>query len=106
MNKNGGIIWEKTYGGPYLEKADDIVVLEDGGFGLIGDKCNHGYDIGRCSPKAKVLFMRLNEHGDLLEEQEWSGLNFLSDCPSFQSPPLQMTDSHGSLSIKQRYLGS
>ena len=52
---------EKTYGGAYMEKADDIVVLENGGFGVIGDKCNHGYDIGRCGSKAKVLFMRLNE---------------------------------------------
>ena len=66
-----------------MEKADDIVVLEDGGFGVIGDKCNHGYDIGRCGPKAKVLFMRLNENGDLLEEQEWSGLNFMERLPYF-----------------------
>ena len=83
LNKNGGIIWEKTYGGAYMEKADDIVVLENGGFGVIGDKCNHGYDIGRCGSKAKVLFMRLNENGDLLEEQEWSGLNFMERLPYF-----------------------
>ena len=83
LKKNGGILWEKTYGGAYMEKADDIVVLEDGGFGVIGDKCDHGYDIGRCGPRAKVLFMRLNDSGDLLEELEWPGLEFRERLPYF-----------------------
>ena len=66
----------------YLEKADDIVVLEDGGFGLL--EINAIMDMTLAdAAKAKVLFVRLNEHGDLLEEQEWSGLNFLERLPFF-----------------------
>lgn len=83
LKKNGGIIWEKTYGGPYMEKADDIVVLEDGGYGVIGDKCDHDYDLGKCGPRAKVLYMRLNEDGYLIDEQSWSGLNFIERLPYF-----------------------
>ncbi len=83
LKKNGGVIWEKAYGGPYMEKADDIVALDDGGYALVGDKCDHGYDIGTCGSKAKVLYMRLNGDGDLVEEQSWSGLNFQERIPWF-----------------------
>ena len=50
LKKNGGVIWEKTYGGPYMEKADDIVTLDDGGYAVIGDKCDHEYNLESCGP--------------------------------------------------------
>ena len=83
LRKNGGVIWEKTYGGPYMEKADDIVALEDGGYAVVGDKCAHGYDIFRCSAVAKVVCLKLDENGDLMEELSWSGLNFSERLPYF-----------------------
>jgi len=83
LKKNGALVWEKTYGGPYMEKADDIVALEDGGYAVVGDKCDHGYDIRRCGSKAKVLYMRLNSEGDLIDENEWPGLNFQERIPWF-----------------------
>ena len=83
LKKNGGIIWEKIYGGPYMEKADDIVTLDDGGYAVIGDKCDHEYNLGSCGPRAKVLFMKLNSDGDLIEQQSWSGLNFIERLPYF-----------------------
>ncbi len=83
LNKNGGVIWQKTYGSAFLEQADDIVVTEEGGFGVIGNKCDHGYNIGSCGATAGVLFMSLNANGELLEQKEWSGLNFIERLPYF-----------------------
>ena len=83
LKKNGGLIWEKTYGGPYMEKADDVVALEDGGYAMIGDMCSHNYNISTCGSVAKVLYMRVDEDGEKIEEQSWSGLNFIERIPYF-----------------------
>ena len=83
LKKNGGLVWEKTYGGPYMEKADDVVALEDGGYAMIGDMCSHNYNISTCSSVAKVLFMRVDEDGEKVEEKSWSGLNFIERIPYF-----------------------
>ena len=83
LKKNGGLIWEKTYGGPYMEKADDVVALEDGGYAMVGDMCSHNYNISTCGSVAKVLYMRVDEDGEKIEEQSWSGLNFIERIPYF-----------------------
>ena len=83
VKKNGALIWEKTFGGPYMEKADDIVSLEEGGFALIGDKCDHNYDVLSCGSVAKVLYMKIDDDGNLLEQDSWPGLNFIERIPYF-----------------------
>jgi len=83
VKKNGALIWEKTYGGPYMEKADDIVALDEGGYALIGDQCAHNYNISSCGSVAKVLYMKIDDDGNLVEENSWSGLNFIERIPYF-----------------------
>ena len=83
LKKNGGLVWEKTYGGPYMEKADDVVALEDGGYAIIGDMCKHNYNISTCGSVAKVLYMKVDEDGEKVEEKSWSGLNFIERIPYF-----------------------
>ena len=83
LKKNGGLIWEKTYGGPYMEKADDVVALEDGGYAMVGDMCSHNYNISTCGSVAKVLYMRVDEDGEKIEEKSWSGLKFIERIPYF-----------------------
>ena len=83
LKKNGGLIWEKTYGGPYMEKADDVVSLEDGGYAIIGDMCKHNYNISTCGSIAKVLYIKVDEDGEKVEEKSWSGLNFMERIPHF-----------------------
>ena len=57
--------------------------MDDGGYAVIGDKCDHEYNLEFCGPRAKVLFMKLNSNGELIEEQSWSGLNFIERLPYF-----------------------
>ena len=73
--KNGGVEWEKTHGGTYMEMANDIAPIKSGGYMLIGNKCAHLYDIGSCGQKAKVLIMQIDEEGNNLNDEVVSGLN-------------------------------
>ncbi|MEC7730599.1 MAG: hypothetical protein VX497_04870 [Candidatus Neomarinimicrobiota bacterium] len=83
LKKNGGLIWEKTYGGPYMEKADDVVAIENGGYAMIGDMCLHNYNINTCGSVAKVLYIKVDENGEKVEEKSWSGLKFMERIPHF-----------------------
>ena len=60
-----------------MEQADDIATLDDSEYAVIRDKCNHEFNLESCGSKAKVLFMSSNNNGGLIDEQLWSGLNFI-----------------------------
>jgi len=81
--KNGGVEWEKTHGGPYMEMADDIARIESGGYMLIGNKCDHLYDISSCGQKAKILVMQIDEEGNNLNQELYSGLNWMERIPYY-----------------------
>ena len=74
--KNGAVIWEKTYGGDYLEKGMDIVRTDSDGYIVVGQKCNHNYNIKSCGPITKVVILKINEDGNELDEKLLSGLYF------------------------------
>ena len=76
-----------------MEKADDIVSLDGGGDAIIGDKCDHNYNIGTCGSVAKVLLIQIDDEGNLIEEKTFSGLNFLERMPYFSIT----TTAHGGL---------
>ena len=73
---NGGVIWENTYGGDYLEKGADIVKKETGGYMMVGEKCSHNYDIYSCGSKAKVMILNIDEDGNSMDQTILSGLYF------------------------------
>ena len=60
-NKNGSVLWERTYGGPYYEEAHDIVRIESGGYGIIGEKCPN--TPANCGTSTKVFFVRVDDDG-------------------------------------------
>ena len=81
--KNGGVEWEKTHGGPYMEMANDIAPIKSGGYILIGNKCAHLYDIGSCGQNAKVLIMQIDEEGNNLNQEVVSGLKWMERIPYY-----------------------
>jgi hypothetical protein len=73
---NGAIIWEKTYGGDYLEKGADIIQKESGGYVIIGESCEHNYDIYSCDSKAKIIILDIDENGNSINQSLFPGLDF------------------------------
>ena len=73
---NGAVIWQKTYGGDYLEKGMDIVRRDSDGYIVVGQKCKHNYNIKSCGPITKVVILKINEDGKELDETLLSGLSF------------------------------
>lgn len=86
---NGGVIWENTYGGDYLEKGVDIIEKETGGYMVLGEKCAHNYDIYSCDSKAKVMILDIDENGNSLDQTLLSGLFFFEG-----GTPMSITNTY------------
>ena len=86
---NGGVIWENTYGGDYLEKGVDIIEKETGGYMVLGEKCVHNYDIYSCDSNAKVMILDIDEDGNSLDQTLLSGLYFFEG-----GTPMSITNTY------------
>ena len=50
---------------------------------LIGNKCDHLYDISSCGQKEKILVMQIDEEGNNLNQELYSGLNWMERIPYY-----------------------
>jgi len=58
LDKDGNIIWQKTYGGSAWEFASDIAVTPDGGYIVVGKTCSKDGDV---SGRHETNVFRLND---------------------------------------------
>ena len=75
-NLNGVALWQKTYGDEYLDKGTDIVSKENGGYVIVGQKCDHGYNISTCDNRAKLMILEIDENGNSTQESILNNLYF------------------------------
>ena len=75
-NLSGVALWQKTHGGEYLDKGTDIVSKEDGGYVIVGQKCDHGYNISTCDNRAKLIILEIDENGNSTQESILNNLYF------------------------------
>ena len=75
-NLNGAVLWQQTHGNEYLEKGTDIVAMETGGYIVVGEECDHGYDISTCTDRAKIIILEIDENGDAQQQTLLDNLYF------------------------------
>jgi len=76
LGLNGSKIWEKTYGGNYYEVAHDIVRMESGGYGIIGEKCPR--TPSDCLSATRVMYLQIDEDGDQVSSEIFNRNGFCS----------------------------
>jgi hypothetical protein len=59
LNKNGDLIWDKTFGGSENDEAHSIIQTEDGGYAVVGWTKSKG------AGNADVWIIKLDENGNL-----------------------------------------
>jgi hypothetical protein len=67
ISGQGDILWEQTYGSPYYDIANDLVVTPDGGFVFIDRVDNPGGDITQFYGAYDVWMCKCNAEGNI----EW-----------------------------------
>jgi hypothetical protein len=86
---NGNVIWQKTFGNQYLEKGTDAVINQNGGYVVVGEQCEHDYDIHSCDNKAKVIILEIDENGNQTKLDYINGLYFFESGSN-----ISITNSH------------
>ena len=76
LGLNGSKVWEKTYGGDYYEEAHDIVRLESGGYGIIGEKCPN--TPSHCTNATRVMYLQIDENGNQVTSDIFNRNGFCS----------------------------
>ncbi|MEY3443707.1 MAG: hypothetical protein RLZZ519_1988 [Bacteroidota bacterium] len=66
-NSNGELIWQKTYDGVGRDRAEDMLLLADGGFLIVGQQAAglHG--------NVDMLVMRTDEVGEVIWSRNFDG---------------------------------
>lgn len=67
LDREGRLLWDKTFGGVGWDEANDIVALPDGGFALVGSTDSRG------SGGADAWVLRLDSSGGLLWDKTFGG---------------------------------
>ena len=76
LGLNGSKVWEKTYGGDYYEEAHDIVRIESGGYGIIGEKCPD--TPSHCTNATRVMYLQIDENGNQVSSDIFNRNGFCS----------------------------
>ena len=75
-NFEGGIIWEKSYGGSEIDEARGVVNSEDGSYVIVGDTRSNDQDISSNNGAADLWIIKIDENGHLLWNRSFGGSSF------------------------------
>lgn len=73
LDGNGGIEWQRTYGGAERDEGKTVIVKPDGGYLFVGDTRSADGDIGTLKGTESVWLLSTNAAGDILWEQTYGG---------------------------------
>ena len=67
LDKSGGLVWKKSFGGDGNDWAHDVVIYPGGGYAVAG------WSDARGAKKIDAVVRRLNEAGDLIWKSRFGG---------------------------------
>jgi len=76
IDKNGTLLWEKSFGGSEIDEARAIVKTDDSNFMIVGDTRSSDQDITTNNGGADCWLIKINTDGELLWEKTFGGTSF------------------------------
>jgi len=73
LNATGGIVWQKTYGGPDVDEAHSIQLTSDGGFIVAGDASGWGAQGNCVFPCPHAWVFKLDALGNVIWQKSYGG---------------------------------
>ncbi|TDQ22010.1 hypothetical protein [Tenacibaculum caenipelagi] len=75
-DKNGNLLWEKSFGGTEIDEARAITKTDDGSFIIIGDTRSSDKDIDQNNGGADVWAIKITPQGELIWQKNYGGSSF------------------------------
>ncbi|WP_222982829.1 hypothetical protein [Flagellimonas meishanensis] len=76
VDKNGTMLWERSYGGTGIEIAYDIAKTHDGGYAIVGNTFSTDTDVSKNNGESDLWLIKIDDSGALLWEKTFGGSGF------------------------------
>lgn len=76
IDNTGNLVWEKSYGGTGIERAQDIAKTNDGGFIITGTTFSNDVDVSKNNGESDLWLIKIDAMGNLVWETTFGGSEF------------------------------
>lgn len=76
VDKTGNLVWQQSYGGTGIERAQDIANTGDGGFIIAGNTFSSDTDVTRNNGESDIWLIKIDQEGNLVWEKNFGGSAF------------------------------
>lgn len=86
IDKTGDLVWERSFGGTGIDKAQDIARTQEGGYVIVGNTFSIDTQVTKNNGKSDVWIINIDDNGELLWQQSYGGTEF-DDAHSVKATP-------------------
>ncbi len=76
IDKVGNLVWQKSYGGTGIERAQDIANTADGGYIITGNTFSNDVDVSKNNGESDIWLIKIDVSGNLVWETSFGGSQF------------------------------
>lgn len=75
-DKNGNLLWERSFGGSGIEIAQDIANTADGGYVITGNTFSTDADVSNNKGESDIWLIKIDDEGSLVWQKTFGGSGF------------------------------
>jgi len=76
VDKNGNFVWENSFGGTGIERAQDISKTADGGYAITGNTFSNDTDVSKNNGESDVWLIKIDANGNKVWDKNYGGPQF------------------------------
>lgn len=76
IDNTGNLVWEHSFGGTGIERAQDITKTNDGGFVVAGNTFSNDVDVAKNNGESDIWLIKIDASGTLVWESTFGGTQF------------------------------
>ncbi|MEN1783669.1 MAG: hypothetical protein AAGF77_00895 [Bacteroidota bacterium] len=76
IDKNGRLVWERSFGGTGIDRAEDVVATDDGGYAIVGSTFSTDVQVTQNNGQSDVWLVKISNSGELLWQKSFGGSAF------------------------------
>lgn len=75
INDEGGLVWQKTFGGSAFDAAESVTLSKDGGFIIIGNSKSNDKDASDNAGENDIWLIKTDSEGNMVWQKTFGGTN-------------------------------
>ena len=76
IDDTGNLVWQESFGGTGIERAQDIAKTNDGGYVITGSTFSNDVDVSKNHGESDIWLIKIDGDGNLVWDKSFGGLQF------------------------------